>query len=90
MAEQLFKFTEVQGRSRDESEGGGRRRRCRCRGSRSGPRWAAASAVAVVLNSWLTNSHISAARISSPAGGVEGAAASSFIDRLRDGWRPCP
>ena len=28
--------------------------------------------------------------ISSPAGGVEGAAASSFIDRLRDGWRPCP
>ena len=39
---------------------------------------------------WLTNSHMSSTRISSPAGGVEGAAASSFIDRLRDGWRPCP
>ena len=33
---------------------------------------------------------MSSIRISSPAGGVEGAAASSFIDRLRDGWRPCP
>ena len=62
------------------------------------PKNGAASAVAVVLRLlWLTNSHISSTRISSPAGGVEGAAASSFmglatpaLDRLRDGWRPCP
>ena len=46
---------------------------------------------------WLTNSHMSSTRVSSPAGGVEGAAASSFmglatpaLDRLRDGWRLVP
>ena len=44
----------------------------------------------VLLLNFTKYIHISSTRISSPAGGVEGAAASSFIDRLREGWRPCP
>ena len=83
MAEQLFKFTEA----------GQITRRERGRWAASAvslPRVAVGATIGRGVRSsiktlWLTNSHIS-----SPAGGVEGAAASSFIDRLRDGWRPCP